>query len=220
MLYINSKSIKENNEIVKCNLNYPFIKKQEYKKNIISVINQLIYEDVISFKHVINDNLSNSRFNDILNIISEYKVAFNENDIISIPIEFSQLIGLYDITYVNCYNYDIGLGQYISLRDIFDTTTNIRDIISENISNEIKLIANEYCDSYEDFDKANKFKYIDDDQDFYIEEDGVVICFSSYEMSKDIPHFIEIKLLFSDYKDYLSKYTINNIWRNKDKVTH
>ncbi|HSQ87291.1 RsiV family protein [Romboutsia sp.] len=224
MLSIYKKIMEENDSLVRCSLNYPVIKEQECEGNIIQIINQLIYEDIISFKDVVKHELGNKIFrliDYVYHAITEYRITFNKNDIVSIPIEFSQLIGLYDITYVNSYNFDISLGKYINLSDIFDTSINYIDIINEKLSNKVSYMLNKYKhDCCEKVYEQEKFEGIYDNQTFYIEEDGIVICFSSYEMSKNISHLIEFKLLFSDYIDYLSKYTINNIWRYNDNVTY
>ena len=224
MLSIDRQIIEENNNLVRCSLNYPVIKEQECEGNIIQIINQLIYEDIISFKDVSNDECNNSICSVssyILNAISEYRITFNKNQIISIPIEFSQLRGLYDITYINSYNYDIALGKCITLNDIFDNDTSYIELINKKILNEINNALNEYRYDYydgevEEVEEVEEIKFIYDTEDFYIEDNGIVICFSSYEASKDIPHCIELKLLFADYKEYLSRYTIDNICNYKD----
>ena len=220
MLSIDRQIIEENNNLVRCSLNYPVIKEQECEGNIIQIINQLIYEDIISFKDVSNDECNNSICSVssyILNAISEYRITFNKNQIISIPIEFSQLRGLYDITYINSYNYDIALGKCITLNDIFDNDTSYIELINKKILNEINNALNEYrYDYYDGNREVEEIKFIYDTEDFYIEDNGIVICFSSYEASKDIPHCIELKLLFADYKEYLSRYTIDNICNYKD----
>lgn len=213
MLSIDRKIIAENNNLVRCSLNYPVIKEQECEGDIIKIINKLIYEDIISFKDVSNDECNNSICsisNYMLNAISEYRITFNKNHIISIPIEFSQLRGLYNITYINSYNYDIALGKCITLSDIFDKDTSYIELINKKLLNEINDALNEYRYKYHD-DEVEKTKFIYDDQAFYIEDDGIVICFSSYEANKYISYLIELKLLFYDYKEYLSRYTIDNI---------
>ena len=192
MLSIDRQIIEESNNLVRCSLNYPVIKEQECEGNIIQIINQLIYEDIISFKEVSNDECNNSICsvsNYILNAISEYRITFNKNQIISIPIEFSQLRGLYDITYINSYNYDIALGKCITLNDIFDNDTSYIELINKKLLNEINNILNDYRYDYDDdeVEEVDEIKFIYDTEDFYIEDNGIVICFSSYEASKDIP---------------------------------
>ncbi|MGL4914033.1 MAG: DUF3298 domain-containing protein [Romboutsia sp.] len=214
MLSIDRNIIEENTKLVRCSLIYPVIKEQDSLDNLIPLINKIIHEDIIAFKDVIIQELDNSqlKLNDyVLHAITEYRVSFNKNDIISIPIEFSQLIGLYDITYVNSYNFDLNLSKRLTLDDIFDENTDYVNYINKKLEVKFDYIMSKYLDDYEQLPKE-KFKGINHDQNFYIEDDGIVICFSSYEMNKNISYLTEFKLLFSEFKGYLSKYTINNIW--------
>lgn len=218
MLSIDRHIIEDSNNLLRCSLNYPVIKQQKCEGNIIQIINKLIYEDIISFKDVSNYECKNSKYSMsdyTLNAISEYRVTFNKNYIISIPIEFSQLIGLYDITYINSYNYDIALGRCINLNDIFDNESNYIELINKKLLSEINNDLNEYRDDNEVY-KADEIRFLYNAEAFYIEDNGIVICFSSYEVSQDISCFIELKLLFSNYKAYLSRYTIDNICNYND----
>lgn len=226
MLSINKYVIEDEGKLVRYNINYPVIKHGE--NNIIKHINQAIYEDIKAFKDIMRYEIDNCIFrisDHIFHAITEYRVAFNQNNIISIPIEFSQLIGLYDITYVNSYNYDISLGKKIKLRDIFKKDINYIDLINNKI---LEIIENteEVCESIDDNeivysyenDGESLYSYddflgIDNNQVFYIEEDGITVSFSSYEMSQRCSYFTEFKILFEEYKDYLSEYTINNIYK-------
>ncbi|WP_042271346.1 DUF3298 and DUF4163 domain-containing protein [[Clostridium] dakarense] len=227
MLAISKYVIEDEGKLVRYNINYPVIKHEE-TNDIIKHINQSIYEDIKAFKDIMRYEVDNSIFkisDHVFHAITEYRVAFNHNNIISIPIEFSQLIGLYDITYVNSYNYDISLEKEIKLRDIFKTDVNYIDLINnkileiiENIDESCESIYdNEIVYSYESDGESiynyDDFLGIDNNQIFYIEEDGITISFSSYEMSERCSCFTEFKILFDEYKDYLSEYTINNIYK-------
>lgn len=227
MLSISKYIIEDEGKLVRYNINYPVIKYEE-KNNIIKRINQTIYEDIKAFKDIMHYEIDNSIFkisDYIFHAITEYRVAFNQNNIISIPIEFSQLIGLYDITYVNSYNYDISLEKEIKLRDIFKPDVNYINLINDKILEIIEntegvyesIGDNEIVYSYENDGEPiygyDDFLGIDNNQVFYIEEDGIKISFSSYEMSKRCSYFTEFKILFEEYKDYLSEYTINNIYK-------
>lgn len=227
MLSISKYVIEDEGKLVRYNINYPVIKYEE-KNNIIKNINQRIYEDIKSFKDVMHYEIDNSifRISDyIFHAMTEYRITFNKDNIISIPMEFSQLIGLYDITYVNSYNYDISLEKEIKLRDIFKVDVNYIDLINNKI---LEIIENkeEACEniheseivySYEIDDESiysyDDFLGIDSNQVFYIEEDGITVSFSSYEMNERCSYFTEFKILFDEYKDCLSEYTINNIYK-------
>ncbi|MCR8745419.1 RsiV family protein [Romboutsia lituseburensis] len=211
MLSIDKNVIDESTSLVKCNLSYPIINEESIYSNIINLINNVIYEDIITFKDVVNDGLKVELFKldkNILHVITEYRVTFNKSNIISIPIEFSQLTGLYEVTYVNCYNYDLYKSKNLKLNDLFNTDTDYIKLINDKLYEKFEHIVKQY--SYKTTD--NRFDGICNEQNFYIEKDGIVLCFSSYEISKYISHVVEFKLLFSEYEEVLSEYTINNIW--------
>lgn len=211
MLSIDKNVIDESTSLVKCNLSYPIINEESLYSNIINLINNVIYEDIITFKDVVSDDLNINIFTlteNILHVITEYRVTLNKNNIISIPIEFSQLLGLYDITYINCYNYDLEKFKRIKLSDLFNIDKDYIKIINDNLYRKFQYIIKRY--SPEDIEK--NFQGICNEPNFYIEKDGIVLCFSSYEISKSISHVVEFKLLFSEYEEILSEYTINNIW--------
>lgn len=208
MLSIDKNVIDESTSLVKCNLSYPIINEESGYSNII---NNVVYEDIISFKDVVSDELNINIFTltqNILHVITEYRVTLNKNNIISIPIEFSQLLGLYDITYINCYNYDLNKSKSIKLADLFNVDKDYIKIINDKLYQKFQYIIKMYSDE----NTEQKFQGICNEQNFYIEKDGIVLCFSSYEISKNISHIVEFKLLFSEYEEILSEYTINNIW--------
>lgn len=211
MLSIDKNVIDESTSLVKCNLSYPIINEESVYSNIINLINNVVYEDIITFKDVVSDEVNINIFTlteNILHVITEYRVTLNKNNIISIPIEFSQLLGLYDITYINCYNYDLDKSKRIKLADLFNVDKNYIKIINDKLYRKFQYVIKRY--SPEDIEK--NFQGICNEQNFYIEKDGIVLCFSSYEISKSISHVVEFKLLFSEYEEILSEYTINNIW--------
>lgn len=199
MLFIEDKKIKSENKLVGFYLSYPVI---ENKSSFISKINDIIYKDIESFKELVTDTLNKpiiKNFDYKINALSEYKVNLNKNQIISISIDFSQLIGLYDITYVNSYNYDIDLNREIKLKDLFKKDEDYIDIINYFILKEI----DEYL--------YDKFKGISDNNTFYITKEYLVICFSSYELDKNYSVALEFKIPIDEIKNYLSDYMINNI---------
>ena len=199
MLQIGDKKIKSENNLLRFYLSYPVIKS---KSSLISKINDIIYQDVENFKELVSDTLNKpiiKGFDYKINALSEYRINLNENQIISISIEFSQLIGLYDITYVNSYNYDIDLEKEIKLKDLFKENIDYIDIINFFILKDI----DEYL--------YDRFKGISDDNTFYITKEYLVICFSSYELDQSYSVALEFKIPIDEIKKYLSDYMINNI---------
>ncbi len=188
MIDIQTANIENINKTSIYNLNYPYITNPN---NLFTNINNSIYQDIISFKEVVEEELKEmlpqGKF--LCYVNTEYEVALKKDNLLSIYIEFSQLAGLYNINYINTYNYDIELEKEITLQDIF---------INDEYEN---IIYSQILDYGEEV-------VIYEDQTFYIEEDGIVICFSTYELSREITEVTKFKIYFKDYREYLSKYAL------------
>ena len=213
MISIETINIEQKDNLAIYNLNYPILKNLKCKDNIVDYINEVIYQDIICFKDVVKDDIDNFRINrNYLSYINtEYRVDFNRNDIISITLEFSQLSGLYNITYVNSYNYDINLGRQIKLKDIFKNNVDYIEILNKKLEAELKCRAKLYGEEFNQLENYSDKIIILEDSNFYIEEDGIVISFSSYELDQNISEVLEFKILFEECIDYLSYYILENI---------
>lgn len=208
MLSIQASIIEKREKLSVYNLNYPIIK-SDNKKNIVSHINKRIYEDIISFKCAIEDAINNKNLSCIS---TDYYITYNNNDIISIPIEFSQLDGLYNINHINSYNYDINLEKEINIKDIFNSEVDYMEIITEKINNKIKKLSKELSlEKYITVLDYLKDIVFSDDPTFYIYKDGIVICFSSYELDPLISDLSTFKISFKEDSNYLSKYIIEKV---------
>ncbi len=216
MVSIQTSSIEKKDNLSVYNLNYPIIK-SDNKKNIINNINQRIYEDIISFKASIEDILDMIPVkNRCLSCINtDYYISYNNNDIISIPIEFSQIDGLYNISYINSYNYDISLEKEITLEDIFDSTIDYINLIANKIENKITELSKELSmDKYIMLLDYLKDIVLSDSPTFYIDNEGIIICFSSYELDPTIYDISTFKIYFNEDRKYLSKYIIDKVVDN------
>lgn len=213
MVLIQTSSIEKKDNLSVYNLNYPIIK-SDNKKNIINNINERIYEDIISFKAAIEDILDIIPIKNkcLYYINTDYYISYNNNDIISIPIEFSQIDGLYNISYINSYNYDINLEKEITLEDIFDPTIDYINLIANKIENKIKKLSKDLSiDKYIMLLDYLKDIVLSDNPTFYIDNEGIIICFSSYELDPTIYDISTFKIYFNEDRKYLSKYIIDKV---------
>lgn len=212
MLIIEEMILEKEEKHIKYILNYPIIKLLNKENNFINFINKKIYEDVLCFKEVVQQILSEDESNILINLLTEYTVTFNENNIISIPIEFNQFTGLYNISYINSYNYDFNLEKEIKLKDIFDKGIDYKKFLTDTIK--LQLSRKLECCEKEIEDELINLIYsieIYEDQPFYLESDGLVICFSSYEMGNSITNILEFKVMYEDAIDYFSDYFISEV---------
>jgi len=185
MLSIQTSKIEKKDNLFVYNLNYPIIKSDD-ENNIINHINNRIYEDIIAFKSVVEDIMDVNN-NQQSFISTNYYIKYNNNGIISIPIEFTQVDGLYNISYINSYNYDINLEKEINIKDLFKSEVDYMKIITKKIDSKIKeLSRNLSLDEYIIVLDYLKDIIFTDDPAFYISKDGIVVCFSSYELDQNI----------------------------------
>ena len=205
MLLIQTSKIEKKDNLSVYNLNYPIIKSDD-EKNIINHINNRIYEDIIAFKSVVEDIVDINN-NHLSFISTNYYIKYNNNGIISIPIEFTQVDGLYNISYINSYNYDINLEKEINIKDLFKSEVDYMKIINKKIDSKIKeLSRNISLDKYIMVLDYLKDIIYSDDPTFYISKDGIVICFSSYELDSSIEDISTFQISFIEDINYLSKY--------------
>ena len=210
MLSIQTSKIEKKDNLFVYNLNYPIIKSDD-ENNITNHINNRIYEDIIAFKSVVEDIMDVNN-NQQSFISTNYYIKYNNNGIISIPIEFTQVDGLYNISYINSYNYDITLEKEINIKDLFKSEVDYMKIITKKIDSKIKeLSRNLSLDEYIIVLDYLKDIIFTDDPAFYISKDGIVVCFSSYELDQNIKDISTFKISFIEDINYLSKYIIERV---------
>ena len=200
------------NALLDNDLNYPVINKTN---NYINYINTKIQEDVICFKEVIKEILIEEKSNIPLNLKSTYKITFNKNNIISIPMEFTQFIEQYNINYINTYNYDFNLEKEIKIKDIFNEILDYKTFLSNLIKIQITLMLEDSSNKQDinEYDLINMIFNLEiyEDQAFYLEDDGLVICLSSYEMGSGSNNVLEFKIMYEDAIDYFSEYFLREL---------
>lgn len=220
MVVIAKELLQYEKDYIKYYINFPKIYyKQEndkdYIKNeMIESINQLIFEDIMTFMDVVEDTYNvNSEEYIHINSITEFQVGYVSKDIISLAIEFSQLAGFYDISYLKGYNYDFKLKKDIVLKDLFKKNVDYIKILKKYILIKAKMLISE-LQKYED---DNLYKiveeniYLDEENTFYFTHEYLILPFSSCEIDKEILNLIEFKIPFNKIYHYLSEYAVKNI---------
>ena len=207
----------EENEFFKSEINYPYFQiKEKYenreKENIktISKINDEMYDYIVNFKNNIeNQSLeykkeyeSNNKSPYLPKFVyeaySEYNVTYNKNNLISIPIltyEFTG--GAHGMSVLKSFNYNLKSGEKLKLSSIFKDNIDYKNIINSYIKQEIENNKNLY------FTGEQGFKGIDDNQEFYLEDDKLVIYFQLYEIA---PYYVGIpkfEIPFKEIKDVI-----------------
>ena len=193
MLTIKNNQIDIENKNLICNIEYLTIQNTS-NNNLITYINKTMREDILAFKQVNIDNYLENKHN--LLILANYEITLNKNNLISIPIVFSESEKYSRlINYINTYNYDINKNKKIELRDIFKNKFNYTSYINNLIEKQIDT----------------PFRGILQDQTFYITSDSLVICFSSYELDTLYSGIQEFEIKFKEIEENLSEYTKTQI---------
>lgn len=215
-LYIFKQHIFRDSEFFKYNIDYPILMPMIgynynyfYNMEVLSNINQIIYLDIINFKNKVKkeakeykkeyENVLSKSNNDYVKyqyeVYIEYKVTYNRNNIISIPIQKYKFTGgAHGMTYLDSYNYNLVNGKRLNLSDMFKDNVDYKKIINDYIYSEI----NKNPDLY--FQGSDGFTGIRDNQPFYIESDGVVIYFDLYEIA---PYYVGIPKFKMSFRQFL-----------------
>ncbi len=197
-------------------LNYPKIEvdnESDETREFAKFVNQSILNEINIFEEVVIYTYQDENIIGNINVISEYNVAFNKGNIISVPMEFSQIIGLTDISYIYSYNYDFNLMKKINLEDLFKEDVDYEKIIQNYIMEEIYEILDTYTShiTYDMYELMMESIYICEDPIFYFNGRELVICISSFELTSEVCNLIEFPIDFKKLKKILSDYALKNI---------
>lgn len=220
MVVIAKELLQYEKDYIKYYINFPKIyykqdNDKDYIKNeMIESVNQIIFEDIMTFMDVVEDTYNvNSEEYTHINSITEFKVGYLSNDIISLAIEFSQLAGFYDISYLKGYNFDFKLKKNISLKHLFKENVDYIKILKKYILIQAKILISEL----QKYEEDNLYKIVeeniclDEENIFYFTQEYLILPFSSCEIDKEILNLIEFKIPFNKIYNYLSDYAIKNI---------
>ena len=158
MVVIAKELLQYEKDYIKYYINIPKIyykeKNEEYyvKNEMIESINQVIFEDIMAFMDVVEDSydISNEEHTHI-NTLTEFQVGYVSKDIMSLAIEFSQLAGFHDISYLKGYNYDFKLKKEIALKDFFKENVDYVKVLKKYITVQVKTLLMEFEGYVEDY---------------------------------------------------------------------
>ena len=216
MIVIGRELLHYDKDNIRYYINFPKIynDKDSNKDEMLDLINQIMFEDIMIFFEIVEDSYSDMSENNILiNSLTEFEVGLKTKDIVSIAIEFSQLTGILDISYLKGYNYDLSLKREIKLQDLFKDDISFEAVLKKYLAEQIEKlikdinISKEYGVNKKIIDNI----YIDNESIFYFTKDYLILPFSSCELSQDIINLVEFKVPFNKIYYYLSDYAIKKI---------
>lgn len=198
-------------------MNYPKIdieEENDHVQKFVEVVNKSIKNEVDIFEDIVINTYFEENIIGNVNAISEFQIAFNRGNIISMPMEFTQIIGLTDISHIYSYNYDFNLMKKITLNDLFKQDIDFEKIIESYVMEEIYEILDNYKSNmtYGVYELMMEAIYICDDPVFYFNGRELVICISSFELTSQVDNLIEFPISFKKIKNILSDYALRNIY--------
>lgn len=217
MIDVEGKLIDKKVNNIRFFLNYPEIKANKDDGDIqkfVKNVNKSIENEVNIFEDIIINTYDKEVMTGNINALSEFKVAFNRDNIISIPVEFSQMMGLTDISNMYSYNYDFNLKKKITLSDIFKKNIDFEKVIENYIMEQIYNVLENYKSqlSYDIYDLMSELIYTCENPVFYFNGREIVICISSFELTSQVYNLIEFPISFKKIKNILSDYALKNIF--------
>lgn len=217
MINIAGKLISNKVNNIRFFLNYPKIDIEEESDDVqkfVELVNKSIKNEVDIFEEIVIHTYFEEKIIGNINAMSEFQIAFNRGNIISMPMEFTQMIGLTDISHIYSYNYDFNLMKRITLNDIFKQDVDFEKIIESYVMEEIYEILDNYKSNmtYGIYELMMEAIYICDDPVFYFNGRELVICISSFELTSQVDNLIEFPISFKKIKNILSDYALRNIY--------
>ena len=204
-LTITTKQVQQNSETIQVDLSIPVIDGLQDSK-LQQQLNNRFEQDASTFETDIETQAgedikeaakSGYPFRQY-NATTAYKVAYNQNGLLSITVDYYQFTGgAHGATERRPYNYDLEMGKELSLQDLFKAGVNYKEILNREIAAQIK--ANPEGGYLTQPEMG--FETIDDNQPFYLTDGGLVVYFAQYEIAPYVAGIPEFKIPFSLLKD-------------------
>lgn len=137
-----------------------------------------------------------------------YRLQFNKNNIINI-IEntYSYYKGAaHGNSNRNSIILNMDTGEDYILEDLFIKNSNYNSLISQNIIEQIKK---------SDIEFIEEFKIIDKNEQFYLDDEGIVIFFPPYKYTPYAAGYIEFKIPYKELDTIINK--DSELWKSMNK---
>ncbi|MDR5586239.1 MULTISPECIES: DUF3298 and DUF4163 domain-containing protein [Clostridium] len=129
-------------------------------------------------------------------IVSKYFVSRNDNNILSFYNDYYEFLGgAHGMTIRTSYTIDKNKEEILKLNDLFKLGYDYSNIINKEIEKQIGNNPDNY------FDSGKIFKGINENQDFYLDKDNIIIYYQLYEIAPYVYGIPEFKIpieLFGD----------------------
>ncbi|MDZ4993072.1 DUF3298 domain-containing protein [Clostridium perfringens] len=197
------KSIEENTDKYDVKIKYPMV--VGGKKEVVEKINKTIEDYTVEW------------LNDLKLLVQEYSKtyeeagaempkmeayslfeSFNTDEVISLPVTYYQYTGgAHGLTTKVSYNYDLKNGKELKLKDLFKEGFDYKSIIDKKVREEIAKEKDVY------FENGALFKGVNENQDYYLNKDGVIVYFQQYEIAPYSSGIREFKIPYGELSEGL-----------------
>lgn len=197
---IGSKTIVKNDEYLESTINMPVITNSN--KIVERSTNDKIKNDIFEFynksykeaKQYLKDN-PDEKNKFVANV--DFELKKNTDSALSIKVRYYTYSGGAHGFYQDiAYNVDMRTGKFLELMDLFKDNTKYKEVIDEEIKRQIAEL--------EKKDEENigiyNFKGIKENQNFYLQDENLVVYFDLYDITpyaRGIPEFSINKALIS-----------------------
>ncbi|MEW8956253.1 DUF3298 and DUF4163 domain-containing protein [Clostridium sp.] len=209
-IVVSENKIKGKTDVLDMELNIPEIRGLENKDKEKS-INEEIDKNAVAFGHKIKllaeeDRkyyMNNKEDGDIYEAVVDFSTPYNNGEFLSLLIDnYSYTGGAHGITYRKSFNIDGKSGEVLLLKDLFKDNYNYKKIIDNIISKEIEKNKENFL--------YGEFNGIEEDIDFYMEEEYLIIYFQLYEIAPYVSGFPEFRIPIKELAKGLKKEFKNN----------
>ena len=201
---ITEKNTKRTNEAIDVNLKTPVLKNVN-NIGIKKKINTLFQADSDNFLKPLEQDaikyLADTQKNPVLHFnkysaYSTYKVGYNKNNILSIPVRYYQYTGgANGLEVQEGYNFNLKTGKRLQLSDLFEKGFDYKKVLSSEVQKQM----NAHKEIY--FEEAFKnFKQIDGKHPYYLANGNLVIFYGPYDIAPHAAGIPEFKIPFSKLK--------------------
>lgn len=205
-LNVTSRTIQYKDKLIEVNIAIPIIS-GAVNKPFQQKANRLLQKQALDFKREIEKQ---AKQNFVLSqqqgfpyhlhtAVSRFDVTYNQNGIVSIPVEFySYTGGAHGITVKIPHNFDFNQGKELKLSDLFKKGSRYQQVIVEEIVKQIEKEPDMYFGNAVDVVKELK-----DGQPYYLTPKGMVVYYGVYEIAPYAAGIREFLIPFSTLKPYL-----------------
>lgn len=201
---VSEKNIKKNTEAIEINLKIPVISGAP-NSAAAKKINNRFYKDAVNFaapleKDAIKTLAESKKTGSFpfhkYSAFTTYRVKYNKNDILSIPVRYSRYTGgANGVETQTGYTYDLKNGKLLTLSELFEKGFDYKKVISDEVFHQIKANSEMYFP-----ETIKNFKGIDPNQPYYLEDGNLVVFYGPFEIAPHAYGIPEFKIPFSKLK--------------------